>query len=83
MVVIFTTTCVISAYHYLSSEFEPCSWRDVLDTTLCLQGDNPRYVRTNAGCKHLDVHGGPENIPVSRFSFDAKVLLKPLIFISV
>jgi hypothetical protein len=30
-----------------------------------LQGDNPRYVRTNAGCKHLDVHGGPENIPVS------------------
>ncbi|XP_063402368.1 uncharacterized protein LOC134686622 [Mytilus trossulus] len=38
-----------------------------------LQGGNPRYVRTNAGCKHLDVHGGPENIPVSRFSFDAKV----------
>jgi hypothetical protein len=48
-----------------------------------LQGDNPRYVRTNAGCKHLDVHGGPENIPVSRFSFDAKVLLKPLIFIEL
>ncbi|XP_062586657.1 uncharacterized protein LOC134248260 [Saccostrea cucullata] len=39
----------------------------------CLQGDNPTYIRANAGCKHFDVHGGPENIPVSRFSFDAKV----------
>ena len=38
-----------------------------------LQGNHPRYVRANAGCKHFDVHGGPENIPVSRFSFDAKV----------
>ncbi|XP_065845653.1 uncharacterized protein [Oscarella lobularis] len=38
-----------------------------------LQGDHPRYVRANAGCKHFDVHGGPENIPVSRFSFDSKV----------
>lgn len=38
-----------------------------------LQGDNPRYIRANAGCKHFDVHGGPENIPVSRLSFDAKV----------
>ncbi|XP_039209267.1 probable beta-D-xylosidase 2 isoform X1 [Crotalus tigris] len=38
-----------------------------------LQGDHPRYVKTNAGCKHFDVHGGPENIPVSRFLFDAKV----------
>ncbi|XP_035663483.1 probable beta-D-xylosidase 6 [Branchiostoma floridae] len=38
-----------------------------------LQGDHPRYIRTNAGCKHFDVHGGPENIPASRFSFDAKV----------
>lgn len=38
-----------------------------------LQGEHPRYVRANAGCKHFDVHGGPENIPVSRFSFDAKV----------
>ena len=27
--------CAISAYHYLSCEFEPRSWRDVLDTTLC------------------------------------------------
>nr|XP_011418650.2 xylan 1,4-beta-xylosidase [Crassostrea gigas] len=39
----------------------------------CLQGDDPTYIRANAGCKHFDVHGGPENIPVSRFSFDAKV----------
>ncbi|KAG9492848.1 hypothetical protein GDO78_001032 [Eleutherodactylus coqui] len=38
-----------------------------------LQGDHPRYIKANAGCKHFDVHGGPENIPVSRFSFDAKV----------
>ena len=35
MVVGFTTTCVISAYHLLSCEFEPSSWRGVLDTTLC------------------------------------------------
>ena len=38
----------------------------------CSQDDS-RYVQVNAGCKHFDVHGGPENIPVSRFSFDAKV----------
>ncbi|XP_041352563.1 probable beta-D-xylosidase 7 [Gigantopelta aegis] len=38
-----------------------------------LQGNNSRFIRANAGCKHFDVHGGPENIPVSRFSFDAKV----------
>ena len=35
--------------------------------------DHPRYVEANAGCKHFNVHGGPENIPVSRFSFDSKV----------
>ncbi|XP_063168210.1 xylan 1,4-beta-xylosidase-like [Candoia aspera] len=38
-----------------------------------LQGDHPRYVKASAGCKHFDVHGGPENIPESRFFFDAKV----------
>ncbi|XP_006823397.1 uncharacterized protein LOC100375395 [Saccoglossus kowalevskii] len=38
-----------------------------------LQGDHPRYLIANAGCKHFNVHGGPENIPVSRFSFNAKV----------
>jgi hypothetical protein len=35
MVVGFTTTCLISAYHHYSCEFEPHSWRGVLDTTLC------------------------------------------------
>jgi len=35
IVVGFTTTCTISAYHNQSCEFEPCSWQDVLDTTLC------------------------------------------------
>ena len=34
---------------------------------------HPRYLEANAGCKHFDVHGGPENIPVSRFSFNAQV----------
>jgi hypothetical protein len=35
MVVEFTTTCAIVAYHHSSCEFEPHSWRGVLDTTLC------------------------------------------------
>jgi len=35
MVVGFTITCAISAYHHKHWEFEPCSWRCVLDTTLC------------------------------------------------
>jgi hypothetical protein len=35
MVVIFATTYVISTYHHQSSEFEPHSWRGVLNTTLC------------------------------------------------
>ena len=35
MVVGFTTSCAISAYHPISFEFEPRSWRGVLDTTLC------------------------------------------------
>ena len=35
MVVEFTTICAISAYHQKSCEFEPLSWRDVLDATLC------------------------------------------------
>ncbi|XP_071137812.1 uncharacterized protein [Mytilus edulis] len=38
-----------------------------------LQGDHPRYIRANAGCKHFDVHGGPEDIPSSRFGFNAVV----------
>jgi len=35
IVVGFTTTGAISAYHHQSCEFESCSWRGVLDTTLC------------------------------------------------
>ncbi|CAF0836379.1 unnamed protein product [Adineta steineri] len=39
-----------------------------------LQGpSSARYLNTNAGCKHFDAHNGPENIPVSRFSFDVKL----------
>ena len=43
IVVEFTTTCAISAYHHYSCEFESHSWRGVLDLTLfdkycqCLQ----------------------------------------------
>ena len=32
MIVGFTTTCAISAYHHNSYEFEPSSWQGVLDT---------------------------------------------------
>jgi hypothetical protein len=35
MVVGLTTTCASSAYHHSSCEFEPRSWRGVLDKTLC------------------------------------------------
>ena len=35
MVVEYTTICAIVAYHYLSCEFEPHSWRGVLEKTLC------------------------------------------------
>jgi hypothetical protein len=30
-----TTTCAISAYHHWCCEFKSCSWRGVLDRTLC------------------------------------------------
>jgi len=32
----FTTTCAISAYHHLSCEFEPRSWRFVIVTTFLI-----------------------------------------------
>jgi len=35
MVVGLTTNYAISAYHHLSYDFEPSSWRGVLDATLC------------------------------------------------
>jgi hypothetical protein len=34
----FTTTFAISVYHHWSCEFESCSWRGVLDKTLCDKG---------------------------------------------
>jgi len=40
-----------------------------------LQGDDARYIRANAGCKHFAVYAGPENIPSSRMSFNVEVCL--------
>ena len=37
MVVRFSTTCAISAYHYLHCEFESHSWRGVLHTTFLIK----------------------------------------------
>ncbi|KAK6171513.1 hypothetical protein SNE40_019688 [Patella caerulea] len=41
-----------------------------------LQGDHPRYILTNAGCKHFDAYAGPENDPVSRLGFNAEVSMR-------
>ena len=38
-----------------------------------LKGEHPRYLKVATGCKHFDVHGGPENIPISRKQFNAVV----------
>jgi len=35
IVVGFTTTCAINSYHHQSCDFQPRSWRGVLDTHLC------------------------------------------------
>ena len=48
-------------------------YKDKFKNVLLQNTDHPRYLEANTGCKHFDVHGGPENVPVSRFSFDAKV----------
>jgi hypothetical protein len=37
MVVGFTTTCAICAYHHWRCEFESCSWQGIFDKTLCDQ----------------------------------------------
>jgi hypothetical protein len=37
MVVGFTNTCAISAYHHKCYEFESCSMQGVLDATLCIK----------------------------------------------
>ena len=39
-----------------------------------IHGQHPRYMRATAGCKAFDLYAGPENIPIPRFDFDAKVL---------
>ncbi|KAH9492173.1 putative beta-D-xylosidase 7 [Bulinus truncatus] len=38
-----------------------------------LQGNDSRYVQASGGCKHFDVHAGPEDIPVPRETFNALV----------
>ncbi|XP_060596940.1 uncharacterized protein LOC132750886 [Ruditapes philippinarum] len=38
-----------------------------------LIGNHSRYYRANAVCKHFDAYGGPEDLPQSRLSFNAKV----------
>lgn len=38
-----------------------------------MQGSHPRYFRANSGCKVVGLYSGPENRPVSRFSFNAVV----------
>jgi len=38
-----------------------------------MQGNDERFVRTSSGCKVVGVYSGPENIPESRFSFNANV----------
>ncbi|KAL3881454.1 hypothetical protein ACJMK2_027896 [Sinanodonta woodiana] len=43
-----------------------------------LQGNHSRYLLTSSGCKVIAVHGGPDNIPASRFSFDAWVTERDL-----
>ncbi|XP_050390278.1 uncharacterized protein LOC126809651 [Patella vulgata] len=41
-----------------------------------LQGNHPRYLLTNAGCKHFDAYGGPETDPMSRMEFNAVVTMR-------
>ena len=64
MVVGFTATCAISAYHHLSCEFEPHSRRGVLYTTLCgfkffsdlRQVDGFLWVRSVSSTNKTDRH---------------------------
>ena len=41
-----------------------------------IHGQHPRYMRATAGCTAFDLYAGPENIPILRFDFDAKVLTR-------
>jgi len=38
-----------------------------------MQGNDKRFVRTSSGCKVVGLYSGPENVPVSRFVFNANV----------
>ncbi|KAK7491119.1 hypothetical protein BaRGS_00017683, partial [Batillaria attramentaria] len=38
-----------------------------------IHGHHPRYVRAIGECAHMAAYSGPENIPASRYSFDAKI----------
>jgi hypothetical protein len=62
MAVGFTTTCAISAYHYLSCEFEPRSWRGVLDTTLC-----------DKVCPYDPDHNGPYSCKALAHTHDLRI----------
>ena len=65
--------CHWTPRRYLKYTYAPTQFLLLIIFMINLCLDHPRYVEANAGCKHFDVHGGPENRPVSRFSFDAKV----------
>jgi hypothetical protein len=59
MVVEFTTTCAIVDYHHLGCEFEPHSWRGVLDKALCdkvCQCDGSSSVKIKGNC-YIDIGG--------------------------
>ncbi|KAH3736107.1 hypothetical protein DPMN_042668, partial [Dreissena polymorpha] len=43
-----------------------------------LKGDNLRYYRANAVCKHFAAYNGPEDLPESRLSFNAQVPIRDL-----
>jgi len=38
-----------------------------------MQGNDERFVRASSGCKVVGMYSGPEDIPVSRFGFNANV----------
>ena len=56
MVVGFTTTCAISAHHCLNCEFEPCSWRGILNTTLCDKLTTGQWFSPVSSTNKIDCH---------------------------
>jgi hypothetical protein len=61
MILEFTTTCAIIAYHHLSCEFEPHSCRGVLDKTSVNCRHNVRHIRTIHFLLPSDWDGWPLN----------------------